>query len=60
MTAEPIFLAVSRGLSNEGQAVTSGLDADVNARTACVRISPEPGPSRTFSPLRLELLGDGA
>ena len=48
-TGVPIFLAVSRGFSNDGQAVTSGLVGEVKARTACVRISPEPGPSTMFS-----------
>ena len=50
---EPIFLAVSRGFSNDGQAVTSGLVGEVKARTACVRISPEPGPSTMCSFLAL-------
>ena len=48
-TGVPIFLAMSRGFSNDGQAVTSGLVGEVKARTAWVRISPEPGPRTTFS-----------
>src|SRR5918993_5116779 len=40
LIAEPIFLAVSRGASKDGHAVTSGLVGDVKARTALVRISP--------------------
>ena len=48
-TSVPIFLAVSRGFSNVGQASASGLLGDVNARTALVRISPEPGPRTIWS-----------
>ena len=50
-TGVPIFLAMSRGFSNDGQAVTSGLVGEVKARTAWVRISPDPGPRTTFSVL---------
>ena len=49
LTGVPIFLAVSRGASNDGHAVTSGLVAEVNARTALVSSSPDPAPSATFS-----------
>ena len=49
LTGVPIFFAVSRGVSKDGQAVTSGRVGEVKARTACSRISPEPGPSSTFS-----------
>ena len=48
--------AVSRGFSNVGQAVASGLVGEVNARTALVRISPEPAPSDDLVVRDAELL----
>ena len=59
-TGVPIFLAVSRGFSNDGQAVTRGLVGEVNARTAWVRISPDPGPSTMFSFLALNFCARAA
>jgi hypothetical protein len=54
-TALPIFFAVSRGFSNDGHGVTSGLVAEVNARTAFTSSSPEPAPSAMLSFLALYL-----
>ncbi len=59
-TGVPIFLAVSRGFSNDGQAVTRGLLGEVKARTALVRSSPEPAPSATFSPLATNFVDSAA
>src|SRR5215207_5218650 len=46
-TGVPIFSAVVRGFSKVGQGVASGFDGEVKARTALVRISPDPAPSVT-------------